>query len=323
MDRDRHDHEMTDLREQLSRQQAALGRQQETIARLDAYVSELRSQQASPRPQVRRPHRLLLIGSAIALVLAAMGGIAYATIPSGTDGLIHGCFAKSDGTLRLISVDGNPPAKCNNTETAVSWSPNGVPSHIQEVVDTSPPTHITVPAYVTSVEVEIWGAGGGGGASILCGTNILPTSGGGGGSGGYVREILNLAPGEFGHQLTVTLGKGGTGTSGDGTDGGNTTIVGSKRFSSLAASGGKGGKAAQCNGSTGVPGQSGAGGGFEITGGTAIPRAGQNGVSGPGQALAVQGTVAPRSGDSMGGFGNASPAGPGGSGGDGYAIISW
>ncbi len=50
-----------------------------------------------------------------------VGGVAYASIPDSA-GLIHGCYANSNGALRL--VDGVP---CKSTEAAVLWNQKGVP----------------------------------------------------------------------------------------------------------------------------------------------------------------------------------------------------
>ncbi len=62
-----------------------------------------------------------------------------------------------------------------------------------------------VPAGVTSVNVEVWGAGGGGG--IGAATNGASTGGGGGGSGGYSKSVISVTPGQT---YTVVVGAGGT-----------------------------------------------------------------------------------------------------------------
>ncbi len=65
----------------------------------------------------------------------------------------------------------------------------------------------TVPAGVTQVEVEIWGAGSGSYASVL------QIASGGGSGGGYARKLVTgLTPGQT---IPLTVGAGGvTGTTG-------------------------------------------------------------------------------------------------------------
>jgi len=67
-----------------------------------------------------RSTKFWLVG---AVVAASLAGTAYATIPGG-DGVIHGCYMKSGGTLRVI--DGSV-TKCKSTETSLDWSQRGVP----------------------------------------------------------------------------------------------------------------------------------------------------------------------------------------------------
>jgi hypothetical protein len=68
-----------------------------------------------------RSTRFWLLGGAVATV--ALAGTAYATIPAG-DGLIHGCYAKSGGTLRVIDAS---VTNCKSGESALNWSQQGVP----------------------------------------------------------------------------------------------------------------------------------------------------------------------------------------------------
>src|SRR3954463_3150752 len=62
----------------------------------------------------------VLAGSVAAIVAAA--GIALATIPS-SNGVIHGCYQKNSGNLRLVDA----PADCRAPEIAVSWNQKGEP----------------------------------------------------------------------------------------------------------------------------------------------------------------------------------------------------
>ena len=59
------------------------------------------------------------VGAAIATAL--VGGIAWAGIPGG-DGVIHGCYQKVVGQLRVI----NPgTGGCRPSEIAITWNEHG------------------------------------------------------------------------------------------------------------------------------------------------------------------------------------------------------
>jgi hypothetical protein len=64
-----------------------------------------------------------------ALLLAAAAGMAFGSIP-GDDGVIHSCYSRSGGTLRVIDAT---VTNCKGTETSLSWNragaqgPQGVP----------------------------------------------------------------------------------------------------------------------------------------------------------------------------------------------------
>jgi hypothetical protein len=61
---------------------------------------------------------------AIALVgLLVVGGVAYATIPD-DHGVIHGCYTRSGGSLRVIDAG---VTNCSSKETALNWSVTGPP----------------------------------------------------------------------------------------------------------------------------------------------------------------------------------------------------
>jgi hypothetical protein len=59
---------------------------------------------------------------AVLVVAVVGGGVAYATIPDGK-GVIHGCYKKSSGRLRVI--DTNAGASCGPAEEAISWNQAG------------------------------------------------------------------------------------------------------------------------------------------------------------------------------------------------------
>jgi collagen triple helix repeat protein len=56
-------------------------------------------------------------------MMVAGAGIAYATIPD-VSGVIHGCYAKSGGSLRVID---DTVTNCKSTETSLNWNVQGVP----------------------------------------------------------------------------------------------------------------------------------------------------------------------------------------------------
>jgi hypothetical protein len=70
--------------------------------------------------------RIRWIGLFAVLVLLAVAGTAAATIPD-SDQVIHGCYSKSGGSLRVID---NTVTNCAKTETALNWNVQG-PQGIQ------------------------------------------------------------------------------------------------------------------------------------------------------------------------------------------------
>jgi hypothetical protein len=201
-----------------------------------------------------------------------------------------------------------------------------------------------VPGGVSSISVELWGAGGAGGGGTEGGPGLGPgAGGGGGGSGAYVRAVLSVKAGE---SYTLSLGTGGAAGKGaagpvrvpeDGGAGGEssirlgTTIV-------LVAAGGQGGKAKKANRPRVATG--GTGGSVFGDSTSMIVRAGNdgcNGETGSGSELdttmpggaggpAIIGTLRPRG--SYGGAGGTGvpfgTAGANGSnGGGGSAIVTW
>ena len=57
-------------------------------------------------------------------MLAAATGVAYAAIPD-AGGVIHGCYSKSKGALRI--VDSEQGEACSANETALDWNHTGPP----------------------------------------------------------------------------------------------------------------------------------------------------------------------------------------------------
>jgi hypothetical protein len=75
-----------------------------------------------------RPPRSISRGlvSVAAIVAAlAIAGIAYATIPDST-GAIHGCYAKKDGSLRVIDTGAGGACDAKK-ETPLDWNQSGPP----------------------------------------------------------------------------------------------------------------------------------------------------------------------------------------------------
>ncbi|CDF78851.1 hypothetical protein BN863_11390 [Formosa agariphila KMM 3901] len=181
--------------------------------------------------------------------------------------------------------------------------------YAQEVYDTFDTTGSeawSVPNGATSVKVEIWGAGGAGGGSRK--DNV---SGGGGGGGAYISQTYNnVTPGQT---FSFTVGIGGTiaNNTGDGNNGGDTTLT-PPNGTTLSAGGGNGGKAGSGNSN----GQAGTGG--SATGNNS--ENGQQGQGGSGQTGGNGGNAARASNTGGAGSSNAdgqSGSSPGGGGGGG------
>ena len=66
--------------------------------------------------------RRLLVVVTCVLVAVSAGSIAYASIPDGL-GVIHGCYAKSSGALRVID---SAVGSCKATESQLSWNQQGL-----------------------------------------------------------------------------------------------------------------------------------------------------------------------------------------------------
>ena len=102
-----------------------------------------------------------------------------------------------------------------------------------------------VPAGVTSLTVECWGAGGAGGGTA----GNASAAGGGGGGGGYSINTINVVSGS---SISYTIGAGGIGAKTNGVNGGSTS------FSTVSANGGFGGSQGNSNIGAGGAGGTGA-----------------------------------------------------------------
>ena len=65
--------------------------------------------------------RKLTVALMIVPALALAAGVAYATIPDG-QGVIHGCYSKSGGALRVID---SSVTNCKASETSLAWGVTG------------------------------------------------------------------------------------------------------------------------------------------------------------------------------------------------------
>ena len=174
----------------------------------------------------------------------------------------------------------------------------------------------TVPAGVTSINVECWGAGGAGG-----GSSANNNGGSGGGGGGYASASLTVTPNQ---SIPFTVGVGGTGVvAGNGNDGTSTS------FLTLTSNGGTGGAAN--TGAAGIGGSA-SGGTTNTTGNNGIVGANSGGNGGAGANGGAGGTGSTNAvggdGASPGGGGGGGERGggnnyAGGNGGTGRVVISW
>jgi hypothetical protein len=71
-------------------------------------------------PVFGRRHRRVAGVVALGLMLALIGGIAYAAIPD-ANGVIHGCYHNVSGNLRVV----DPATSCLPSETAITWNQSG------------------------------------------------------------------------------------------------------------------------------------------------------------------------------------------------------
>ena len=60
----------------------------------------------------------------VAAVLAAVGGVAYASIPD-SSGVIHGCYVSGTGQLRVYDSQSPDIKKCGANEKPIDWNQQG------------------------------------------------------------------------------------------------------------------------------------------------------------------------------------------------------
>ncbi|WP_025146883.1 Ig-like domain-containing protein, partial [Pedobacter jeongneungensis] len=203
-------------------------------------------------------------------------------------------------------------------------------------VKTSTPGSYTyiVPAGVTSLTVEVWGAGGRGGSRSTAGR------GGGGGGGGYSRSTVTVTPG---NSYTYVVGAGSTSTAAGGSSsfggttvvalGGSSALLDSETGGTGAATGTGNSVFSGGNGSTRTSSTNGGGGGASAgpagngasvgnatAGATAANGAGSGGAGFTGTATGNGNAGATPGGGGGGAYSNGTAA-TGGKGGDGQVAI--
>jgi hypothetical protein len=123
-----------------------------------------------------------------------------------------------NGTIKAAGVDGTAgQVLMKNSTGNLEW---GDMNEYKNFVTFFVTGNWIVPAGVTKILAEIWGAGGGG------------STHGGGGGGGYAKAIFPVTPGD---NITYTIGQGGFGGGSSGsTSGGNTQINAGSLFINAA-----------------------------------------------------------------------------------------
>jgi hypothetical protein len=67
-------------------------------------------------------------GIALAALVVALGGVAFAAIPD-SSGTIHGCFQKISGSLRVVES----ASDCKASESPIAWNQQGPPGGTSDV----------------------------------------------------------------------------------------------------------------------------------------------------------------------------------------------
>lgn len=153
-------------------------------------------------------------------------------------------YVYSSGNLYKVYIAGTSTATApTGTGTGSSSTAVGTTGASFEYIATIPLTQTwTCPTGVTSIDVEVWGAGGGGGSSSAAATGAN-RSGGGGGGGSYLKQTFTVVPNTT-YNLIVGLGGFKSSTSSAngyfGGAGGKSEFSGGS-VTTLTASGGTGG----------------------------------------------------------------------------------
>lgn len=131
-----------------------------------------------------------------------------------------------DGNILVNATAGEAGQVLTTTSTgATAWANLGNYTYVSGFTQNGT---FTVPAGITRILVEAWGAGGGG------------SSGGGGAAGMYILSVQDVTAGQA---LLITLGVGGSNATtfpGAASNGTITTIAGASPFLNIQAAGGLG-----------------------------------------------------------------------------------
>jgi hypothetical protein len=172
----------------------------------------------------------------------------------------------------------------------------------------------TVPANVYSAVFEAWGGGGAGG-----GTSSNSTGGTGGGGGDYAKTTLTGL--NTNDSYTITVGSGGSASTGNGSNGGDSYVVNPASSTFVMAAGGNGGKAG-----CGIPGCNIGGSGStsagDVTynGGSASFGSTSSATSGSGGGGAGSTGIGGNASGTTAGSGSSANGGNGGAGGTGNYV---
>ncbi|WP_189579791.1 Ig-like domain-containing protein, partial [Mongoliitalea lutea] len=257
------------------------------------------------------------------------------TFPAGQTSLWNSTINSSVSGSASVRLSSGTSTTMTANSTSAPWSTVGVairPATAQSPTVsnfTTPGTFtFVVPAGVTGLTVEAWGAGGGGGG--ISGGLIGTRDSRGGGGGAYARSVLSVNPGEVYTVVVGAPGSGGAAGDNNGTNGGFSSFGsaplvraagGLGGASNTSGAGGVGGSTANSIGSVLFPGGNGVRGGGGGAGSNGAGGNANNEIGGNGAAVGGgNGGTAPNSlSSSTGNSGNLS--GGGGSGARSYGIL--
>lgn len=270
-------------------------------------------------------------------------------------GSLWQCLAVSGGTLGTTAMVWSAPAAASPSKTnpvsadrfwiwdSVSGLMKGLPlgnlgrvANVKVTVFGTSGTWTPDPKMIFA-DLETQGGGGAGGGAQGGSTSYW--CGGGGGGGAYSRRTVTKA--QVGASHAVTIGPGGSSSSGNGGSGSQTSIGalcasnggsgGTVGNSANAPNGGFGGTRSGAVADLSVEGNPGSGGIYGGAwpvavgeGGTSVlGRAGRNSISTASAGSAVNGTAGDLGGGGSGGSAwNTTGVAGGGNGGNGYAVIT-
>jgi hypothetical protein len=266
---------------------------------------------------------LTKLGYVALLAGAVLVGSIFHAYGSSTPTIFNACLT-TGGTLINVSTQG--AVSCPQGSSPVSWNQQGAAAGgLSQIVEITASQTFVVPAGITHLGVEAWGGGGGGSQYVEFPDCISSAAGG---SGGYLRVIISVTPGE---SLAINVGSAG----GPGVDGGSSKVMSGGTIVVSAGGGGAGTVVTSPSPAT----IGGAGGQVVSPGG--IVRTGNPGGSGtfdmmcaygPGNppsspagtpGAAIQGSVGLLNNDSAGGQGAIGFVNAGQPGGAGDVILSW